>query len=82
MLDTAIVGYWVTEKNKVTLLKNVFNVSTHVVIETGITIKAVVCKIKKAIPGLREGMCIKVKVNYRKATGFWPLSKNDPAIEL
>lgn len=27
-------------------------------------------------------MCIKVKVNYRKATGFWPLSKNDPAIEL
>lgn len=59
-----------------------FNVSTHVVIETGITVKAVVCKIKKAIPGLREGMCIKVKVNYRKSTGFWPLSKNDPAIEL
>lgn len=30
----------------------------------------------------RGNVCIKVKVNYRKAMGFWPLSKYDPAIEL
>lgn len=37
---------------------------------------------KESYTRTKKGMCIKVKVNYRKATGFWPLSKNDPAIEL
>lgn len=36
---------------------------------------------EESYTGLRR-MCIKVKVNYRKAMGFWPLSKNGPAIEL
>lgn len=47
---------------------------------TGITVKQWYAKLRRAIR-LRR-MCIKVKVNYRKATGFWPLSKNGPAIEL
>lgn len=39
VLDTAIVGYWVTKNIRGYTTEDVFNVSTHVVIEQVSTVK-------------------------------------------